>query len=115
MEGSVPLCLRSTTTKGRVYPPLTPPYGPGSETCWRLGAPLSLPGTLPGHTELLPGHTKLFPGNTKLLHGHTKLLLGHTELVLEQQDLVPDQTRPKNTSYFHYFVMNEHPIGAMKV
>ena len=34
---------------------------------------------------------------------------------LEQQDLVPDQTRPKNTSYFHYFVMNEHPIGAMKV
>ena len=34
---------------------------------------------------------------------------------LEQQDLVPDQTRPKNTSDFHYFVMNEHPIGAMKV
>ena len=34
---------------------------------------------------------------------------------LEQQDLVVDQTRPKNTSYFHYFVMNEHPIGAMKV
>ena len=36
-------------------------------------------------------------------------------VVLEQQDPVPDQTRPKNTSYFHYFVMNEHPIGAMKV
>ena len=36
-------------------------------------------------------------------------------VVPEQQDLVADQTRPKNTSYFHYFGMNGHPIGAMKV
>ena len=36
-------------------------------------------------------------------------------VVLEQQDLVVDQTRPKNTSYVQYFVMNEYPIGAMKV
>ena len=44
------------------------------------------------------------------------VVLEQQDLVdLEQQDLVPDQTRPKNTSYFHYFVMNEHPIGAMKV
>ena len=44
------------------------------------------------------------------------VVLEQQDLVVpEQQDLVADQTRPKNISYFHDFVMNEHPIGAMKV
>ena len=32
-------------------PPLHLPAGLGSAACWRVGAPLSLLGTLPGHTD----------------------------------------------------------------
>ena len=93
--------------QGEGNPPLPLPAGPGSEACWRLGATLSLPGTLPRHTELLPGHTKLLLGHTELvleqqdlvvLEQQDLIVLEQQDLVvLEQEDLVPDQTRPKIT------------------
>ena len=47
--------------QGEGNPPLPLPAGPDPERCWRLGAPLSLPGTLPGHTIDEKNHCKICP------------------------------------------------------
>ena len=75
MEGSVQLYPPNPSVppiydhQGEGNPPLPLPAGPGSEGCWRIGGTLSLPGTLPGHTELLPGHTEVLPRHTEVLPG----------------------------------------------